>query len=1016
MDLSNAIEHVNILNVDKTLSCVPVSSIVIGNDDGFIISDADEELLISIEFTQFVNLHSLKIKAITNENDTSTDASPPKLVHIYKTDNSNINFNDLSSMKPDKSITCSAKKLSKGQNIKLQKETRNTIKFKNIKYLIIYVESNQGNTDNTFINFITFKGTFEEAKKIDFTSRPKKRKPGFHLIPQDPEPDAKHKIKTESTMCYKKDKPNSTGTIANCTHLKQLSLGLKYYHHLLDNDMSKQKLISFSTEYNTLLADYIHFIKEHASIDELIQIEKELRNIYGFKKCDLKTCKKVKRHYRLCEDEKKDNEDGTFELYSDFYDRFHHHIFHLFEMGLRLDPSLIQESEEEEEQKTDLSYVDRVLEKRKRFLKLRKKETEMDIQRYDQNNKFIFHVNCPKHNETVTDDGTCLDALYLFIAKEINYVNCTSNELKSLIQYLTENEYDTDIVKYDVDDCIENENTSNIYMHVNNLSIIQIIQKYFQNLQLSVNSFSTGFLFFYDKDAKNYTEKEAGDLLDGYAISDLYVSQYYDSLKQEILCSQYLSFSEWKHKIVQKGKLYYQTNSIKRLKAYENRFSKERTGEQISLSNIYCVMLYCDWSDLCTEFSATYRINGEFEPIKSVIQRHSKYYHLGKGLRECALIFGINGHNLPEYDDEKNRYVYTHNKYEYERGPFFSGLSFVAKMPYFAIHLKGPCSTTKEIDCAINFATRDGIIIELQNDQGNARTQRFFDCSWISKYSAENERLFMSGQFRLRIVSIRIIETSQNFERFLHTMYVFDAMISGVDSFAHAVYHDGLVDVLSSDVSLLDKLISTALNSTYQQTVDIDQYILDTFNLFRNKKTALTIHMLFLDTNFPKISHFLMHSVGKTSRNGKSTEETKDIADNKLLNVLNTKILEIFPNLQQVEINTSHTRYNVIFREYNEYKFDLLSFLSSIESFKPSITYGICAEDYYAISEERFGYSEQRSQNWLNEIDQTTIDTFNQKNWNIKHEKIKGDEDNFMNPTIDYIIISKCQKCKNTSD
>eukprot|EP01084_Bolivina_argentea_P060463 110472_1 len=78
-----------------------------------------------------------------------------------------------------------------------------------------------------------------------------------------------------------------------------------------------------------------------------------------------------------------------------------------------------------------------------------------------------------------------------------------------------------------------------------------------------------------------------------------------------------------------------------------------------------------------------------------------------------------------------------------EPSSFFCGLSLVLNIPSFAIYLSGPCSTSKNIVIAINFADRDGMILELINNEPGCCQQNYFDCSWISNYSEENERLFM---------------------------------------------------------------------------------------------------------------------------------------------------------------------------------------------------------------------------------------------------------------------------------
>ncbi len=88
--------------------------------------------------------------------------------------------------------------------------------------------------------------------------------------------------------------------------------------------------------------------------------------------------------------------------------------------------------------------------------------------------------------------------------------------------------------------------------------------------------------------------------------------------------------------------------------------------------------IICDQTDLCSHFSASFRKKDPFESVKAVTKRHCFYYHFGKGLVEAVTDFGIDG------DDEE--------------GPFYSGLSCVLNVTQFAIYLKSPCSTSKDIE------------------------------------------------------------------------------------------------------------------------------------------------------------------------------------------------------------------------------------------------------------------------------------------------------------------------------
>eukprot|EP01084_Bolivina_argentea_P301849 520879_1 len=162
------------------------------------------------------------------------------------------------------------------------------------------------------------------------------------------------------------------------------------------------------------------------------------------------------------------------------------------------------------------------------------------------------------------------------------------------------------------------------------------------------------------------------------------------------------------------------------------------------MDHILCIIIYCDWTDLQSDFSNTFRIS-QFETMKALKKCNSKYYYLSKCLIECVVDFGINGEGYVVENKWKPRDLGNEKP-----SPFFCGLSVVLNIPLFATYLSGPCSTSKNITVAMNFAQRDGMIMQLINNEDLCSIQNYFDCSWISNYSEENERLFMFTRCRLK--------------------------------------------------------------------------------------------------------------------------------------------------------------------------------------------------------------------------------------------------------------------------
>ena len=176
----------------------------------------------------------------------------------------------------------------------------------------------------------------------------------------------------------------------------------------------------------------------------------------------------------------------------------------------------------------------------------------------------------------------------------------------------------------------------------------------------------------------------------------------------------------------------------------------------ISLQHILCIILYCDTNELQSHFSATFRKQHAFESIDNLKKRHQSYYHFAKRFVEAVHCWGI-----------------------YNKGPFYCGLNQTLHLTQFHILFSAPLSTSIDVEVAINFADEDGMIMEIQNDTYYAKEQNMFDCSWISRYSEENERLFVANGKRVRIESITIIDTAKQYTLFCNSLWILDLILHG---------------------------------------------------------------------------------------------------------------------------------------------------------------------------------------------------------------------------------------------
>eukprot|EP01084_Bolivina_argentea_P304144 525189_1 len=129
----------------------------------------------------------------------------------------------------------------------------------------------------------------------------------------------------------------------------------------------------------------------------------------------------------------------------------------------------------------------------------------------------------------------------------------------------------------------------------------------------------------------------------------LYVEEKYKNLKEEALSSGYCPFVLFQQKVIGKANEWIHTEKIKKIKAKWSVSSQAKDygvkeNEQISYQHLQSVILYTDFSELCTSFSSTFRPMYFGESIESIKKRNRYYFHLSKTLRETVECFGNGGY------------------------------------------------------------------------------------------------------------------------------------------------------------------------------------------------------------------------------------------------------------------------------------------------------------------------------------------------------------------------------------
>eukprot|EP01084_Bolivina_argentea_P237981 399844_1 len=363
------------------------------------------------------------------------------------------------------------------------------------------------------------------------------------------------------------------------------------------------------------------------------------------------------------------------------------------------------------------------------------------------------------------------------------------------------------------------------------------------------------------------------------------VKKKYSDIKRELLTNSIAVLSEEQFESeLHKAQIHYASRHCKQIMTdYEIAFSTEdeialstEDGSEFSLQvyHLLAIMIYCNYDVLSYEFSKTYRRITKNEDIKSIANRHSNYYHLGKYLME--VIRSLNYLKIAHaYDYTKYSYTYWRfelkNKLIYKQ--LYHGINQELLFPLHApwhTDMFVPLSTTTELAVSAHFSTPNGMIIELSVP---CSLTSFFDCTWLSDYSNEKEHLFIQT-FHEKLSIKNIILCRQNLEM---TLIIETCMILSFPT--TSVYKERTT--ISDEQQLLTiALIEDVMELKPFKTLHC--YAKDLFNHFRQHKSKIRVHWKLLTGHYKfllkyfKLSHL----------------EWIDIE----------QFIKLYPNLQEVRI------------------------------------------------------------------------------------------------------------------
>ena len=493
---------------------------------------------------------------------------------------------------------------------------------------------------------------------------------------------------------------------------------------------------------------------------------------------------------------------------------------------------------------------------------------------------------------------------------------------------------------------------------------------------VSKGAFSIGLKFDYWSKYKDKENKE---------LNEMYVEKKYDNFQAEIYQYQHEmeDIKTFKNEVMVKVNEYINSAVVKSTSCPVNWYEESEEypygiprGATMSKNHLISIILYTDYTQLSSDFTSTFRKHGAFDSLQAAKKRNQKYWWWSKTLLEAVRAYGDAYSRRAGGHAGIDRWCIDGGAL---KGPFYSGMSMVLNIPEFNIRLISPTSTSLHIEVAMKFSGEQGIIIELNNDKVGHYTQAL-DVSWISRFAEEEERyslldfffvyscvhnniiyrlFYGNDKHPINITSIRMIESSLNFEYLVGAMTALDNCISNqIRNEVSASHKYG---------EKLSVLFNYIINGKLEKKWN--KYVYDTFHCFtRNKQIIhISVGALKLLVKDKDLLNLICYKLDDNN--------FEIIDEENLTNLIRPHLFKIFENVQEIYVETF---------DYGLYLFGLLSIIKNTKIKKATIT--------------------ATTPSWINNIwsshEQQIVDKFDASNFDVQFKQ-KPDEDE------DLIIIVK---------
>eukprot|EP01084_Bolivina_argentea_P256767 432422_1 len=578
---------------------------------------------------------------------------------------------------------------------------------------------------------------------------------------------------------------------------------LNAYHHILEYHLGDQKNTKAETVKN------FKFISD--TINKHVQ-------------CDIHKCSPYSRNNRnrdtanaKIENIDSDNSEAIFLV--DLLDTIHTSFVHSYDTGFRFDFGDIEipKHDEKAAEDEDIDFVDHELIKISQFIKKKKDELFKARQGIEQNQTNKFTTTIDDHDDD--EESIFLDD----ITDRLTENEIENNVLNSWTNFVHLNEYDTESIKFDLaeEDPVTESNVYTFWEKINELAYYKLIRSFTNKTHQQHGQYSFGVNFSYWPGGEG-----------------CYVEPKYESLKSEILANG-VQFDDFTDIIFKSQTFLDESHTLKKMKStYDGRrCANFACGfilySPIQIHHISALLFYTNFTELSYLFSSSFRAIKSKDTVESIAKRNSSFATMARFLKELVNCFGNT-----QYDTNP------------KNGIFYHGVSYLYFNKFSTAFLQ-PTSTTKHMEVAQLFAKEDGLILELSR-AASYNYVRSFDCSLVSAFNSEDERLFFGmdtfWHHYLDFKTIHLVKEKQNLSKFIIILKAFQK--KKIEKQKHVKILKKLIDSLS--MSVAEKPLHPYIHKIFELYGESLRRIY--FDFYYDKYNSLFKPDSIHGCDFPKIS------------------------------------------------------------------------------------------------------------------------------------------------------------------